>query len=304
MKKTAALGVVLVLTMATGLRAQDTKPTTDPDPAEATEPVKDDTPKAEPKAEPVPEPVVDPDPVQGVRYRVELKSGSVIEGVVLAKGVFERRARIGGYVSADDTDPGCGVRLWFPAKQNGFIFMPLAYVARMDELGSLSVDEGKKIARAQIAAKSRADTERSQIRAMRIVTEQAASEAAADEAAATGEAEAIASVKPRAAPLNEQESAQAAHLASLLITYPPTRWSPDTPAEIERRKVVLGLFPSEEEKAFLASFDDWLQAYNAWRESNDEDVVVETRPTRPDRPKKRSPRPRPTVKRPKTPTWK
>jgi len=104
--------------------------------------------------------------------------------------------------------------------------------------------------------------------------------------------------------MTDEEAADAETLASLLITYPPTRWSPDTPEEIERRKVVLGLFPSDEETAFLGVFEDWLRAYNAWRATNEEETVTEKRPKKAKRPKKRSPRARPDVERPETPSWK
>ncbi len=300
----APLGLVLLLMLATGARAQDKPNKADPAPAQKSPPIVDEGSKPAPVAEP------DPAPVQGVRYRIELKSGSVLEGVIRARGVFERRAKVGGYESADENDKGSGVRIWFPSRQDGFIFMPLESVKRIDELGSLSVDEGRTIARARVAAKKRANGERVQLRAMRRVAEEAASRADADAVAAADEAEAVASVKPRPAQLTDEEAADERVLAALLITYPPTRWSPETPAEIQRRKVVLGLFPSDEETAFLGVFDDWLRAYNAWLGAtdvssggntsgeaglgdggDDEDASDKRRARRP------SPRPRPASRR-------
>lgn len=302
MKKTAAIGLVLLLTLATGARAQDQPSKADPAPAKKIPPVVNEGAKPAPAAD------RDPAPVRGIRYRVELKSGSVLEGVIRARGVFERRAKVGGYESADENDKGSGVRIWFPSRQDGFIFMPLESVKRIDELGSLSVDEGRTIARARVAAKKRANGERVQLRAMRRAAEEAASRADIEAVEAADEAEAIASVKPRPAQLTDEEAADERVLAALLITYPPTRWSPETPAEIQRRKVVLGLFPSDEETAFLGVFDDWLRAYNAWLGAtdagsgggrsgeaglgdDDEDVSDKRRARRP------SPRPRPTSRR-------
>jgi len=295
MKKIAALGLAFVLTFANGARAQDEPPRPDPA-ADDERRLSDDDPVAKPAPEP------DPEPVVGVRYRVSLKSGRLLEGVVRAKSIFERRARTGGYEPADDSDVNAGIRVWFPANQDGFIFMRLTAILRMDELGSLSVAEGKSIARARVASRRRADSERVQLAAARIAAEKAEAAAAAEAEAV--ETEAIASTKPRDERDGEADAADEQVLASLLIKYPPTRWSPESPAEIERRKVVLGLFPSVEETAFLDVFDDWLRAYNAWRTTNDEETVSAKRPTKAKRPKARSPRGRPTVDRPETPTWK
>ena len=119
MKKPAALALALLLAAATGAHAQDGKPDTDPAP-EAKKPAAEPA-KADEEVE----------AVRGVRYRIELKSGGVLDGVIRAKGVFERRVRGGGYEPADQNDPNGGVRIWFPSRQDGFIFMPLSAIDRL-----------------------------------------------------------------------------------------------------------------------------------------------------------------------------
>ncbi len=223
-----------------------------------------------------PAPSAEVEPVRGIRYRVWLKSGRSMEGIVRAKGVFEVLDREHGYRAADEDEEGAGVRFWFPRAQDGFIFVHLSGVKRLEELGELSSDEGRSIARARVAAAHRAERERFQIRAMR-AAEDAAEESAAEKPVAGGEP-AAESGEPGAEkpPVAEGDGAsdaasEAGRMAALLVRFPPAKWTLDTPQEIRRRKVILGLFPSDEEKAFLAVFDEWRPAYAAWlRASGDE----------------------------------
>ena len=248
MHKTALLLPILALALAfpgAVLAAED-------DPAPGREPVPAEA------EEPQPAPPINVEPVRGIRYRVWLKSGRSMEGIVRAKGVFEVHESDTGYRPADDDEAGAGVRFWFPKAQDGFIFMPVSAMERLEELGELSTDDGRSIARARVDAAQRAQRERFHIKTLRAADEDAEAEAAAAQAE-QGAEEA----------LEEEivtEEVAAGEMAALLLRFPPDRWTLDRPKEIERRKVILGLFPSDEEKDFLAVFDQWKIAYEAWAE--------------------------------------
>ena len=88
-----------------------------------------------------------------------------------ARGVFEVHENATGYRPADDDEKGAGVRFWFPKAQDGFIFMPVVAIRRLEELGELSSDDGRSIARARVASAERAERERFQIKARRAAEE-------------------------------------------------------------------------------------------------------------------------------------
>jgi hypothetical protein len=271
------IAAALVLALAPVATAQDEPSQDKPVPAE--------------EEKPAPAPKAEVEPVRGVRYRVWMRTGRSMEGVVRAKSVFETRARDGSYVPADEDEAGAGVRFWFPGAQDGFIFMELRDIQRLEELGELSADEGRSLARARAEAAARAAEERFQIKARRAAAEAAAKAAAeaaekgeegADDADGTGEGDepetgdGPAADGPAAdgseASEEPAEDEDAGRMAALLLKFPPTRWSLDSPKEIERRKVILGLFPSDEEKAFLAVFDEWKVAYAAWAEATEDEA--------------------------------
>ncbi len=245
---TRLAAVALVLTLPAFAFAQDR-------PADAEQP-----PVVTPPSQPVPRDDEPLQPVVGVKYSVELKTGNELIGIVRAKEVFERWTKRGGFEPADQDEDGAGLRLWFPRAQDGYIFVHVVEMKRVEELGAITADEGRAIALAQRDAKRRALAERQDVVA-RLAAAEAARQAekeataAADEAATTEE-EGVTEV--------ETKTLSAEHVA-LLDKYPPSRWNLETPKEIQRRKVVLGLFPSEEEKAFLEAFPQWKVAYEKWQ---------------------------------------
>lgn len=251
--------LALTAALVVDARAQDEPPVEKPVPAEAEKPA----------------PTREVEPVRGVRYRVWMKSGRSMEGIVRAKSVFEAHDPSAGYRPANEDEDGAGVRFWFPGAQDGFIFMPLSAIDRLEELGELSAEEGRNLARARVEAAERAEKERFQIKARLEAAE--AETAAKAKAAAEAEVEAGAeTAEPRPAEERAEETAkddEAGRMAALLLRFPPTRWTPESPKEIQRRKVILGLFPSDEEKAFLEVFDEWKQAYEAWAEATGDDTT-------------------------------
>ncbi len=264
-----------LLLVSTSAFAADDEPTP-PVKSADTEPVEAKPRDAEPVAA-----------IQGVRYRILLKTGRTIAGVVRARGVFEKPVAPIGYDPAGQDDPEAGVRLWFPAQQDGFIFVGLDQIERLDEVGALSADEGRAISRSRAEARDRAERERvERIRRIEAIERERAGSGtegegeegeAATEGGETGDGGATGSAtgggsdgsESRPAPTPERRvtdaEREAGKLARLLVDFPPKRWTPESPAEIQRRKVVLGLFPSDEERRFLEVFPQWKRAYDAWK---------------------------------------
>lgn len=96
--------------------------------------------------------------------------------------------------------------------------------------------------------------------------------AAADEGEAEAEEGAVAPAASEAEQSAEQSEEQL-RWGALLREYPPKQgWNRTKRDEISRRFVVLGAQPSAVEKAFVAQFDEWLKACDAF--GVDPDVAV------------------------------
>jgi len=219
---------------------------------------------------PAKKPAEDTTPVTGTLYSVRLKTGRTVRGVVHAAGRWERKDRLEGWTDAKREDEGAGLRLWYPNRLDGFLFAPAKDIAQIEDLGLLSAEEGLKIAREKTDAASRADAERAQIKA------EAEERAAKEAAAAAARAEVEAARKEAAGAAGEPVPAaagamvpldRAKRFAELLEQFPPTVWRPETPKEIERRRITLDLFPTDQEKEFLSVYAEWREAFEFWKRS-------------------------------------
>lgn len=221
-------------------------------------------PRTEVRADDAPPAARDDGPSVGDRVRVNLRSGRSVEGVVLAKGVWERRDHVNGWTAAARTDRGAGVRLWWTNDLDGFQFVTEREVQEMRTLGTVSADEAKEVAKRRNAAvdrtlKARAKQEKEQAK------EDAAAEQAKSLVAEVEKAKQEAQVAALADAKRKQDESKAKRWAELLAKYPPAKWSEDLPQEIERRKTTLHLFPSEAEVEFLKVYDEWREALAAWK---------------------------------------
>lgn len=201
---------------------------------------------------------------EGERLRVQIRGGGTVEGVVLAKGTWERRHPVDGWVAAKRAEKGAGVRLWWVNDIDGFQFVEADEVVATKSLGTVTAQEAADAAKRRKAASERAAAERVRIDEAKAKEADAAEKAKAlleEVEKATQEAEAAKLVDVA----KQEDKAKAKRWAELLAQFPPDRWSPDTPSEIERRKVTLHVFPSEDEQAFLKVFDEWKEAWTAWK---------------------------------------
>jgi hypothetical protein len=263
--------VVLVVGLAASAWAEGDDKTKPPAPAPAPDTTKQEpapAPKQEPKQEPAPaaeapaaQPAADVEPIRGTRYQITLRTGTTLTGVVTCEKVFERRDGL-NWVAADKEAPGAGVRLYFVKDADGFVFILKKDMKDAEKLEDISEREGRDLAKRRVAAQHRADEERDQLRKERERREAKAKEKAEAEEKAGDETS-----KEHAAAMTPEE--QLAHYQALLKKYPPGKWTLDSPKDIERRRIVMDLFPNEEEKAFLAVYDDWAKAFAVWKAAKD-----------------------------------
>jgi hypothetical protein len=251
-------------------RQPEKKPEKKPD----KEPVKKPAQPVKPVAEPA-EPV-ELKPVTGEKVWVRLKNGDTINGV--AKGQTVEVHRGARYVKAKSKDdPGAGIRVWYVSGMNGFMFFPYATVEKVEFQGLLTEDEGIEIARLIEYEQRRSERERirvaQELEAKRLAREaekKAEEEAAA--AAEAGEDEATASTKPGKGGAKDEGKARAqtnqeraTKIRERLRRFPPEKWKASRLAEIKDRQLILNIYPSDEDRAFMESYDLWLEGYEIWR---------------------------------------
>lgn len=198
-------------------------------------------------------------PSRGARYKVTLRSGRSIVGIVTTASMYERRDGA-AWVQAEKDTPGAGVRLFFLRDQEGFVFIPSREIRASEKQGDVTEQEGKELEKAHSNSAKRASDEREKLRKERQAREEAEK---AKAAAAEDKSKSDGQDKAKGGTATTED--QIARYTALLAKYPPSKWTPDSPAEIEKRRIVMGLQPTDEEKAFLAVFDEWTKAHAAWK---------------------------------------
>jgi len=66
--------------------------------------------------------------------------------------------------------------------------------------------------------------------------------------------------------LEEARKKAEANAFPLLLRFPPSKgWGKAMKEELERRRIVLSVFPKPEEQAFLDYYEEWAKQYEAWK---------------------------------------
>jgi len=204
----------------------------------------------------------------GDRVRLKFRGGRMLDGVVLAKDGWERRDPKDGWVAAKRTDKGAGLRLWWVQDLDGYQFVRAADIVELRSQGAVPQDELEALARRRKASADATDKRREAHDADR-------ARMAAEEAKARALLEQVEQAKQEARELELQQAKEelqrrkGARWSELLEKFPPEKWTPDTPAEIQRRKIVLDVFPTEKEQEFLKLYDEWKEAWDAWKAAQD-----------------------------------
>lgn len=211
-----------------------------------------------------------------LRVRVTLDNGARLVGVVRNGALYEMMAGDGKFVAAENPRaPRCGFRLWHVADSPGYLWVLHRDVKNFQQLALMS---NKELYDMQRGLRRRAEV---------IVLPQhpgrGDEEEEADEAKPSKEdeeAERAPKIGPELPPdagdepvpgdepkdeASDEPETPKSPGELLLEKFPPhAGWLPERRDEIERRKWVLGVFPTPEEKEFIESYSVWKPAYDEW----------------------------------------
>jgi hypothetical protein len=210
-------------------------------------------------------------PVQShVRVAVRLKNGNRLIGVV-KDGMLVERVDGLRFVEAQAGEAGAGIRLWYSAGANSYVFVPFAQCAEYEVLQRLTQQQLAAIEQ-EMQLQQRTQAERAAALAQARETPPAPAgegTAPADPESATAPAKGKAKPADKndkkpdadadAAPKVEVDQQRA--WLGLLQEFPPqSGWGKERRDEIARRKVVIGARPSDQEQRFVDQYDEWCKA--------------------------------------------
>lgn len=178
-----------------------------------------------------------------VRVTINLVNGNRLSGVVKDGRFVERHDGL-RFTQAVPGESKVGIRLWYSDKTNSYIFLPFASIKRYRIGERLTDDQVKSLGEAfQKAAAERA----AEVRA------RAEQKKGAEKPGGAG---GKGVVKPKAEGPKLTEAQK-----ELLENYPPSEgWGEAKLKELERRSVVIGVFPNAIEKRFIENFNEWAEA--------------------------------------------
>jgi hypothetical protein len=179
------------------------------------------------------------------RVQVLLKNGHQMIGIAKAGIRCERLVR-GNFKPGDDpTDRSSGIRVWYYQDLDGYIFLETRTLERVEVLGTLTSEESRALSEAIAAAHgSRIDAPSSR--------------------PSTTTAKPVAGSDSRPAPQTDPNGLTAAEKV-LLDRFPPDKgWCPEKFGELQRKKIVLHVNPSDEEQAFIDDFPAFQGAWRKW----------------------------------------
>lgn len=184
----------------------------------------------------------------GTAVRVTLTNGRTVDGTLRVEGGWERLDPKSGWTKCGKDDAGASLRIWRGSGANAACMtFEAAEVKSFDkaEAGSAGPDTG--VADADTEAKRSAEAARARAaRDARFAAAAAAAKKKADDDAARKKA--------------HEEEEQAKADAALLAKFPPPAWSAERIKEIEKRKLLMDLMPTAEEREFVAVFPAWSRA--------------------------------------------
>jgi hypothetical protein len=221
----------------------------------------------EPEAPEAEEEEVKLTPVSGEKVELRLKLGETISGVV--KGARAEVFDGTRFLTVQNREiPGAGIRVYYAMGLNGFLFVPYNTVDKISFHGKLSSDEGLDLARRLREGRNKSELDR-----VKVIEELAAKKRAGaleEELAAALQGEKVASGDGADTELvddkmlTEEERAKSAQIRALLERFPPSEWKPSRLDEIKKRRIILNIYPTAEERAFVENYELWYEGFEFW----------------------------------------
>ena len=192
-----------------------------------------------------------------VRVIVRLQNGARFRGVVKGGRVIERVDGL-AFVPADVASPDAGLRLWYYNNTNSYIFLPFATIKHHNIGEKLTDEEIEMIEQRIVAAKRMADQRRQMLaRARQDAKVREAQVETVDQAAPAkpgGAANKTAKNDPAKPSMDPA-------LTKLLEEFPPEDgWSEQKYQQIQKNKVVVGVYPDQKSSRFVANYEEWSRA--------------------------------------------
>ena len=192
-----------------------------------------------------------------VRVRVRLKNGNRLKGIVKNGRLVELVDGLDFVTSANQLDPRAGLRVWYTAGTNSFIFVSYKDIARY-KIGSTLSDEQVKAIEMKIA-----DAKREMIENYERLQD-AKKNAADKNKTAQNQQQPPGNQGQTGA---EPELQLTAEQKKLLEEFPPSAgWSENKLNKLKLERITIGRFPNEKERKFEGSFTAWNEAYKKSQE--------------------------------------
>lgn len=216
------------------------------------------------------EPAQDAAAAQPRRFvTVKYVHGGSVRGVVEAGVLWEKRDAEGKWVPAKAGERGACLRVAYIDGVDGSVVLAAERIKEVVVDGPCTDADLDKIRDGIAASAARAAEARRAAAEKRAADEKRAAEerAAAEKAKAETPAPKADGAAPADKPADTVDPATRKRWTDLLVKYPPTKWTPETPDEIQRRFIVRHLPATKEEREFLAVFEEWKPAYLDWKKS-------------------------------------
>ena len=212
-------------------------------------------------AQPIPKKPAGEEPapeVKGNRYRITLKSGAKIEGILPQGVIWEKRDQLGEFSEATETEKGAGLRLNYVLNMEGDIFIQKRDIEDVKDLGALTDEQKRAIKEAVLAARKKILEEREKINReemARIAAATKEAEKGGKEAAKDGGKKETEADKKAAKEEKDRKRGD-----ELLKKFPSDEWNPKKIDEIKQRSVINGIYPTADEQEFIDNIELWKAA--------------------------------------------
>ncbi|MHC4945921.1 MAG: hypothetical protein ACYTG7_23145 [Planctomycetota bacterium] len=195
----------------------------------------------------------DDDPV-AYQVRVVMKHGSEIDAVVMNP---KETSYLKDHASLDLSkyDPGARISLHYMRGMSGSMAVNVEDVKSVTRLLPLSSEELQDIVDA-ITKRIEKVREKDKVRLAKLKEQRKQEEKIAAEAEKARKEQKAERTVEKA----EQEKIK------WITRFPPDQgWGPEKKEELYRRSMVIGVYPNEEEKAFLDNYMEWVKQFEYWK---------------------------------------